>query len=285
MLHTVELTCSSSRVEPATRKFRGAPPPRAALPAIWRGTRLAWCHLACTAFPAGCVGIPVPRPEVRYLAFGDSATDGPADRDYPDILRQRLGETPERFANEGHGGDTSAEGLDRLRGLLDDGLYPNAQVLLLWLGGTDVIRFIRQYDPLLLRSPDDPDFPFTAELTAALDATQANIDAALELAGARSLTAYVATYFPIRSDLQSCDALFLRFIVPAQADRANVYINRLNDRIRSAAADAGATLVDIAAVTDIAADPANYHDCNHLSTAGNELVAARFADVVTPVGE
>ena len=47
----------------------------------------------------------------------------------------------------------------------------------------------------------------------------------------------------------------------------------LNDRIRAAAANARALLVDVGASAGVlAADPANYFNCNHLSEQGNTIV-------------
>ena len=57
-----------------------------------------------------------------------------------------------------------------------------------------------------------------------------------------------------------------------------------DDRIRVAAAQ-GAILVDVAAKNAVLqADGANYADCNHLSTQGNDIVAGLFADAVTASG-
>lgn len=223
----------------------------------------------------GCAEFHIPDPAVLYAAFGDSATAGPSPRDYPDALRARLGLMPEAFANEGHGGETSEEVLDRLTSLLAADIFPNARVLLYWAGGTDIVAFIRENDLLLLASPDDADYPLEAELQQRLDRTQANVESAIAAGRTAGLTVYVATYFPIRSDIQSCAALFLPIIFPAQAQAANAYLTRLNQRIRLAAAS-GATLVDVAAEPTITADSANYHDCNHLSAQGNAIVADLF---------
>lgn len=63
---------------------------------------------------AGCADIPLPDPAVGYIAFGDSSAAGPAERDYPDILREMLGESPEAFANQAKSGESADEGLERL---------------------------------------------------------------------------------------------------------------------------------------------------------------------------
>ena len=69
----------------------------------------------------------MPDPNVRYVAFGESTTAGPSERDYPDILREKLDQPPETFSNEGLGGESTEEGLERLADLIDRGLFPNAR--------------------------------------------------------------------------------------------------------------------------------------------------------------
>jgi len=228
-------------------------------------------------FLGGCVEIRVPDPNVRYVAFGDSSTSGPSTRDYPDILRSLLDETPETFANEGGSGETSGEGLTRLKSLLADGIFPNADVLLYWEGGNDITGFIKDKDPFLLASPDDPDYPLSNDLAQRLAETQANIESAVAAAQSVGLRVYAATYFLLLEDIAECGALPLDVVLPGQARNANVYIARLNERIRAAAANQGAVLVDVAAADDILRqDQANYFDCDHLSEQGNGIVANLF---------
>lgn len=238
--------------------------------------------LVILLFAAGCVEIRVPDPNVRYIAFGDSATAGPSSRDYPDILRELLDEEPESFVNEGKGGETSEEGLIRLRTLLADGIYPAAAVLLYWEAGNDITDFIKEHDLLLLHSPDDPDFPFAEELAQQLNETQVNIEAAVEAGQDAGLTVYAATYYFLREDIQECDALPLDFILPSQARRTNAYLVRLNERIRAAVAARGSILVDVAAEDELLrASRENYFNCNHLSEQGNALAADLFFDAIT----
>jgi lysophospholipase L1-like esterase len=232
-------------------------------------------------FLGGCVEIRVPDPNVRYVAFGDSSTSGPSTRDYPDILRSLLDEAPETFANEGGSGETSGEGLARLKSLLADGIFPNADVLLYWEGGNDIIGFIKDNDPFLLASPDDPDYPLSNDLAQRLAETQANIESAVAAARNAGLRVHAATYFLLQESIAGCDALPLDVVLPAQARNANVYIARLNERIRAAAANQGAVLVDVAAADDILRqNPANYFDCNHLSEQGNTIVANLFHQAI-----
>lgn len=236
---------------------------------------------------AGCGSdffLKTPDPAVRYLAFGDSMTNGPADRSYPDFLRERLGEPVETFANEGQSGETATEGVERLRGLIDDGIYPNASAFLYWEGGAEIIDFIAETDPFLLFSPDDPDYPFNATLADALDMVQASIESALQLSQDAGMEAYVATYFALAPGVTECSALPFNIAIPQQTERADVYIERLNDRIRLAAVARGVTLVDISPFSaTLQSDPSNYFNCNHLSESGNDIVAQVFATHVVPV--
>ena len=226
----------------------------------------------------GCVELRIPDPDVVYVAFGDSATRGPSDRDYPDILRERLDAPAGSMANEGASGETAQEGVDRLRGLLANDIFPNAEHLLYWQGGNDITDFIKDVDPLLLSSPDDPDYPFATRLDGKLDSIAAAVAEAIRAGQEAGLRVHVATYFFLRENVGDCPALFLNIILPAQAENANAYITRLNARIREAVGDTRATLVDVADEDErLRGDPANYFNCNHLSAQGNDVVAALFA--------
>jgi len=235
---------------------------------------------------AGCVTITVPgtevKEDVRYLAFGDSATAGPSDRDYPDILREKLGEPPETFTNEGHGGETTDEGLDRLTDLISRGVYPNANGLLYWEGGNDINDFIEDNDPLLLSSPASEDYSLEAELNSKLDEIQENIEAAITAGQHAGMTVYAATYYLIPERLDECEALFLDIILPGQAANANGYVRLLNERIRTAVLNTWATLVDVETMDDtLRGDSSEYYEnCTHLSAEGNEIVANLFAQYV-----
>ena len=145
----------------------------------------------------GCAEVPVPDPSVRYIAFGDSSTAGPSERDYCDILRELLAEPTEAFVNQGVGGEAASDGLQRLRSLLDQGIYPNAHTLFYWEGGTQIIELIAEVDPLLLLGPEGAGYPYSRRLNQALDDIQGRIEAAIETAHGGGLTVYVATYFMI----------------------------------------------------------------------------------------
>jgi len=228
-----------------------------------------------------CVPIYVPDPAVRYIAFGDSTTADESSEGYPEILRGLLDEPSETFANEGVSGETTEEGLIRLEALLSQEAYPEAQVLLYWEGGNDITEFIEDYDPLLLSSPDDPEYPYSEELVEQLDATQSNIESAVVLARQAGLEVFVATSYFLREDIGICDALPLDLIIPSQAQNANAYIELLNVRIREAGTGWGATIADVAAQDgSLRAEASNYADCNHLSGDGNAIAAGVFHDAI-----
>jgi lysophospholipase L1-like esterase len=233
---------------------------------------IAWC--------GGCTPMPVPDPAVRYVALGDSATAGPARQNYTDLLTDLLDQPPEAFANEGVGGETAREGLSRLQQLVDQGIYPNAHTLLYWQGGAGLVDFILEVDPLLLLDPESDAYPHSDALTRVLDDIQAQIEDAINTAQQAGWTVFVATYYPLPPFIISCDPLFLDFMLPGQARHGNVYRDRLNARIRQAAANQSAILVDIAAVERLTADRGLYFDCNHLSVEGNRIVAQQFFDAI-----
>jgi len=229
---------------------------------------------------AGCgtqTVIRAPQPMVRYIAFGDSTTAGPSERDYPDFLRTLLGEPEDAFANEGQGGETAPEGLDRLRELIDAGIYENAEVFLYWEGGGDIADLIGLIDPFLLFSPEEEHYPYDDLLTEKLDEIQAALESGIATAQDAGWRVYIATYFPMAPEVTECGALPFDIALPGQITRADLYIDRLNERIEAAAANRGATLIDIAAHGDaLRADMDHYFNCNHLSASGNEIVARIF---------
>lgn len=229
----------------------------------------------------GCGRIRVPDPAVRYIAFGDSSTSGPSTRDYPDVLRELLGEPAATFTNEGRSGENTTEGLVRLEALISEGFYPNAEVLLYWEGGNDVTDFIKEHDRFLLFSPDDPAYPFSTELIRGLDGAQANVESAIATGQQAGLEVYVATYYFLREEIAECGAFPLDLVLPFQAQAANAYLVRLNARLRTAAANSGAILVDVADDDELLRpDRANYFDCNHLSEQGNTIVADLFVKAI-----
>lgn len=233
----------------------------------------------------GCADIGLPDPAVRYIAFGDSSTNGPGDLNYWNFLAEKIDQSTDRFANEGSGGESSSEGLERLRDLLERELYPNAKVLLYWQGGDDLIRFIKDRDPLLVYSPNDENYPFKNDLESELDTIQNNIEQSIALGQNAGLKVYAATYYFLMRNMQ-CKPAILGILVGTQADHANDYIVKLNERIRQAVQNRDAVLVDVETqALFFLEDRNNYHDCNHMSDRGNRIVADVFFTVLDPVAD
>lgn len=232
---------------------------------------------------SGCVPLIItPDPNVLYIAFGDSSTAGPTMPTYPDQLQVKLGVPPETFTNQGNSGETTEEGLRRLTADQTFSAFPNAEFFLYWEGGNDVADFIGSHDPLLLLSPDDPNYPFATALEATLDTVESNIGQAIRNATDESLNVYVATYFPLSPGTSSCGLLAFDVLLPNQAAKVQGYLDMLNDRIRNVAITHSANLVDVATLgAQLLADPANYFDCNHLTVQGNDIVTDLFLSVIT----
>ncbi len=77
------------------------------------------------------------QPNDKIVAFGDSITFGygvGASHSYPSILTSLCGH---QIDNEGVSGETSAEGLERLAGVLEKS---DAKLIILCMGGNDIIQ-------------------------------------------------------------------------------------------------------------------------------------------------
>ena len=232
---------------------------------------------------AGCG--PVVWPEVRYVALGDSIT-GSLDSDtWPRFFVDLLDIADEALAAEGVGGRTTAGGFERLNEILDLGTYPDATVLIYFLGGADVIDFIASIDPALITAPSEGQFMFGDALNAMLDDVRTLMRATLELAGAAGFEIYVATYFSLPAGVAPCEALGTDALSSDQADRVNEYVALLNEVISDLAVEFGATLVDLrldneALLGPPAPVPTHFADCTHPSERGAEIIAARFAEAL-----
>lgn len=89
---------------------------------------------------------PAPAPSVAtpkdtrpvIVAFGDSLTDGPPGKSYPDYLQSMLDKAglPYRVINQGVGGNTTTDGLARLDAVLAE----KPKIVVLELGGNDGLR-------------------------------------------------------------------------------------------------------------------------------------------------
>ncbi len=228
---------------------------------------------------AGCG--PVVWPQVRSVALGDSIT-GTLDSDtWPRFLIDSLEIADEAFAAEGAGGRTAAGGFERLSDILDLGTYPDATVLIYFLGGADVIDFIMSIDPALTTAPSDGQFMFGDALKALLDDVRATMRATLELARAAGFEIYMATYFFLPASVAPCAVLGGDALNSNQAERVNEYVALLNEVISELAVDFGATLVDLRLDNEaLLGPPAHFADCTHPNESGAEIIAARFAEAL-----
>lgn len=238
---------------------------------------------AMPSLSGGCTSRLVLRPadpDVRIVALGDSATRGPAREDYPALLAELLGIPAGAVANEGVPGETTDMGLRRLNGLIDRAIFPNADVLIYWQGGTDVVDFVEARDSELRFLGDNLDPQLRAEFDAELNQIWENIAAAVAQARAAGWTVYLVTYYPLAAGVR-CPLVALDELRPEEATVLDGYLEELNERIRAVAADGAATLVDAADVGEtLLNDPANYLDCNHLSASGNAQVAELVAAAI-----
>lgn len=229
---------------------------------------------------SGCgLEFQTPNPSARIIALGDSATRGPGGQGYPEMMPGQLSVPVQSVVNEGVGGEETTAGLGRLKHLIDRKLFPNAETILIWEGGTDLIHFVAASDGSLQWNPLDENFPLREQLSNVLNRIESNLGDMIRAARDTNWTPYLLTYFPMRTD-RTC-LLFSFELSDQQANAIDAYFNSLNERIRSAAATNGVTVIDIAAIgNEIEENEANYLDCNHLSGQGNTLVAAQVTRVL-----
>ena len=223
-------------------------------------------------FAVGCIR--PQEPNVLYIAFGDSSTG-----QYPDQLVGLLGIQLNEMAKEDKGGEPSGDGLDRLQELVDWNTFPNTEHFMYWQGGNDLLDWLEKHDPLLLFSPTSESYPFWSQLNTEFDRIQVNVEKAIQLSQDQGWQVYAATYMPLQSGVE-CPTMPWNTLTSGQANRANEYLELLNQRIRLAIQSKGACLVDIGTDTDIPLRQ-NYLNCNHLNERGNLIVAERFLEVIT----
>lgn len=227
---------------------------------------------------AGCA--PPQEPRIRYLALGDSLTGTFLTNTYPQFLVQELDIDADMLAADGVGGRTAAQGLARLDEIVDSNQYPNLDIVIVYLGGADVIDFVSSHDPGLALAPITPDYPFRAEWEELLDQVRSSTSELLQLALDQGWRVYLASYPPIAAD-KECDALAGNMLDETESDRANEYVNALNDLLAGLALEHGVVLADVRMDDDeLSGDPENYFDCIHPSRTGARIIARRLAQTI-----
>ena len=233
--------------------------------------------LLLTVVLAGACG-PQVQPEVRFVILGDSITGSLEDDTYPRFLMDELGLGADEVALESAGGSTVSQGLQRTNEIVDVDPYPNATVFIYFLGGADIIDFLRTVDPGLTTAPGEPDYPFDRQLGALLDDVRGGISATLALALAGGYQTFIVTYHSLPANVAPCDLLSANVLGEQEAERVNQYVELLNGVIADQAGAMPVTLVDIRLDnTTLLADPSNFADCLHPSAQGAAILASRFA--------
>lgn len=241
--------------------------------------------ILCLLFIIGC-GY-TPKPNVEIICFGDSSTAGAVDPSYPSILAGLMGIEEQKIDNAGNSGETTKEGLDRLQELITFGIYPNATTFIYWEGGNDITDFVMSVDPLLLFSPNDPGYMFTAQLSAELSRIKNNFQAAIQMAVDQGWNVYIADYYPLLENgiaTLPCPASPINIITEMQAKRVNEYGAFLNTTIGEVATNnASVTLIPVSSTGGVLQlDVTRWHNCNHLNAIGNQVVAEKVKEIVSP---
>jgi lysophospholipase L1-like esterase len=218
--------------------------------------RLAWGLPVSLALGLALLPAAPAAAQTRYIAFGDSITEGFGDDEQPggemgyplrlEELLQRAGENAV-VENRGLGSETTTEGLTRI----DDVLREGGNVLLLMEGTNDISRGI------------------------SLETTRANLDEMARKAEARGMEAVHATVIPR--------------LPRARFDPENVQTRRLVQRIRHVAGTRERRLVDpfeelfgIPDLFELYYIPGN-DPVGHPNAAGYDLLAQIFFDALQDV--
>jgi len=218
------------------------------------------------------------------VCFGDSATAGASHLSFPDYLEFFIEPGDGEVSNEGESGETTADGLWRMLGYLITFKYVDSKVWTYMEGGNDLIDWVIDADPLLLYDPLDPDYPLRDELNQKLNEIKKNLRSGIQdIHFWTSAEVVLGTYYYL-SSYTICDPSPIGFLTPAMAEKANHYVDELNDQIRDLAAEEGVPLADLNEIFgDFGGHNLFYHDCNHVNDLGNFFVALAWWLQIAPL--
>ena len=221
-----------------------------------------------------------PRPSVILVCFGDSATKGAVEQHYPGYIEGWINPSEDDVANEGKSGETSSEGLERLRSIINSGEYPNAQVYAYWEGGNDLVDAIVELDRFLLYDPVKPWYPYDDELNQILSQVKENLRQGVEKIQETDATPVLGTYYYLMA-FKRCKLSPIHFLLPFQVRHANHYVDKLNSVIYELADEKQIPIADINGELGALAYW-QYHDFNHANALGNHLIAEVWFETVDP---
>ena len=221
-----------------------------------------------------------PRPSVILVCFGDSATKGAVDQHYPGYIEEWINPGDDDVANEGKSGETSSEGLNRLRNIINSNEYPNAQVYAYWEGGNDIVDAISQVDPLLIWDPARSWYPFREQLATLLAIVKENLRQGVAKIRETDATPVLGTYYYLMA-FKKCKLSPFHFLFPLQVRRTDHYVDELNQVIYELADEENVPLADIHSELGRMMYW-HYHDFNHANAEGNRLIAEVWFEAVDP---
>jgi len=221
-----------------------------------------------------------PRPSVILVCFGDSATKGAVDQHYPSYIEEWINPSEDDVANEGKSGETSGEGLSRLRDIIDSEKFPNAQVYAYWEGGNDLVDTITELDPFLIWDPARSWYPFRAELDDILSNIKENLRQGIQKIRETDAQPILGTYYYLMA-FKKCKFSPIHFLFPFMVRKANHYVDQLNNVIYELADEENVPLADINKELGTMSYW-SYHDYNHANALGNRLIAEVWLEAADP---
>ena len=219
----------------------------------------------------------------KVVCFGDSATEGASELSFPDYLEAFIEWGDGQVVNEGKSGETAEEGMWRMWWLLFSLKYINSHVWTYMEGGNDLIDWVTQIDPYLLFDPANPGYPHRQELDDKLAQIKDDLRTGIHnIRNKTSAEVVLGTYNYLASFTQ-CDPSPIGFLLPGMTEKANHYVDELNDNIRDLASEEDTPLADInESLGNFNGNLLFYHDCIHMNSLGNFVVALIWLVQIAP---